>query len=281
MKSITSLSGGKSSSMMALRFPTDHYVFAVVLTDQQASAPKDKGLLRECQNRIPHFVASHEADLTLLNMLKLEQEIGQKIDWVAAEYSLDRFILGQTNLPGYRSGKALLPNARTRFCTIEQKLKPIFWHCYLNYWDGDPFLMNIGFRWDEPGRVAGWTCENDKFKYPRFCGVGKSSKWKYNEIEWRITQFPLFTARIDRLQVYRFWQKKGWEFPEVSNCRFCFHHTDIQQQRQAELEPENLQWWLDMESKVGATFGKRPLNEILSQPLLDVYNSQPTCHCTD
>jgi hypothetical protein len=34
MKTITSISGGKTSSMMAVEFPTDHYVFSVVLTDQ-------------------------------------------------------------------------------------------------------------------------------------------------------------------------------------------------------------------------------------------------------
>lgn len=280
MKTITSLSGGKSSSMMALRFPTDHYVFAVVLTDHQPSAPKDKGLLRECQNRISHFVASHEADLTLLNMLKLEQELGQKIDWVAAEHSLDLFALGQTDLPGFRSGKALLPNARTRFCTIEQKLKPIFWHCYLNYWDDDPFLMNIGFRFDEPQRVAGWTCDNDKFKFPVSCGLSQGSQWKYKKIEWRISQFPLFTGGVTRNDVVSFWDKKGWQFPDISNCRFCFHHRDIEQQRQAKLEPENLQWWLGMESEVGSSFGRRPLQDILAQPLLDVYDQAP-CHCTD
>lgn len=51
MKTVTSVSGGKTSAMMALEFPTDHYIFAVVLTDHKLSAPKDKGLLRECQDR--------------------------------------------------------------------------------------------------------------------------------------------------------------------------------------------------------------------------------------
>ena len=31
MKTVTSVSGGKTSAMMALEFPTDHYIFAVVL----------------------------------------------------------------------------------------------------------------------------------------------------------------------------------------------------------------------------------------------------------
>ncbi|MFM7851477.1 MAG: hypothetical protein ACKO96_06035, partial [Flammeovirgaceae bacterium] len=173
MKTVTSVSGGKTSAMMALEFPTDHYIFAVVLTNHQPSAPKDKGLLRECQNRIPWFVASHEADLTLLNMLRLEQELGKRIDWVASEYALDRYLWQDTDLVGYRShGKFMLPNAQHRFCTEETKLKPMFWHCYLNYFDGEnPLLMNVGFRWDEPKRVESWTCDKDKFKFPKSCSI--------------------------------------------------------------------------------------------------------------
>lgn len=78
MKTVTSVSGGKTSAMMAVEYPTDHYIFAVVLTDQIEVAPKDKGLLRECQDRIPHFKASRELDQALINVLRLEQLIGKK-----------------------------------------------------------------------------------------------------------------------------------------------------------------------------------------------------------
>ncbi|MBD2161380.1 hypothetical protein H6F46_11835 [Limnothrix sp. FACHB-1083] len=279
MKTVTSISGGRSSAYMALHYPTDYYVFAVVLTDHQPSTPKDPGLLRECRSRIPHFTASHEADLTLLNVLRLEQEIGQEIKWVAAEYSLDQFILGATQNPGYRAGAVMLPNSRTRFCTVEQKLKPMFWHCFNNVYDGEPMLMNIGFRWDEPDRVDGWTCDKDKFDYPSSCII-KTRRQQYRNIEWRIGNFPLYQDRITRDQVNRFWVQKGWQFPEISNCRFCFHHRPIEQQRQAELEPANLQWWLDMERVTGNRFGKHSLQDIISQALLDVFDHKP-CHCTD
>ena len=281
MKSVSSVSGGKTSAMMAIEFPTDHYIFAVVLTDHLLSAPKDKGLLREICDRIPHFVASHEADLTLLNMLRLEQELGKKIDWVASEYSFDRFIAKDTDLAGYRSLNLMLPNAKHRFCTEETKLNPMFWHCYLNYFDGEmPLLMNIGFRWDEPKRVEGWTCDKDKFKFPKSCSLSGRKQQQHSSIEWRVSQFPMYEAGISQLDVAKYWLEKGWQFPEISNCRFCFHHRDLEQQRQAELEPENLQWWLGMEEKIGHTFGKRPLKDILQQPLLDVYEQKP-CHCTD
>jgi len=306
MKTVTSVSGGKTSAMMAIEFPTDHYIFAVVLMDHPISAPKDKGLLRECINRIPHFVASQEADLTLFNMLKLEQELGKRIDWVASEYTLDRFIDNDTDQPSYRSGHKILPNASKRFCTEQTKLNPMFWHCYLNYLadphieidnNGDtsyyyePLLMNIGYRWDEQKRVANWTCDKDKFKFPLSCSTGlsknnlicnlyKYKKYEYTSKEWRVTQFPMYEHKISSLDVTKYWLEKGWQYPEVSNCSFCFHHRDVQQQRQAQLQPEKLQWWLAQEKKVGHTFGKRPLEQIISQPLLDVYDHAP-CHCTD
>ncbi len=283
MKTVTAVSGGKSSSMMAIKYPTDYYLFAVVLTDHVPSAPKDPGLLRECVKRIPHFVASLEADQTLSNMLKLEQEIGKEIRWVSAEYSLDRFVYGQTDLPGYRSGKKMLPNKLRRFCTQQQKLVPSFHHAYFHWWDGDPLLTNIGLRYDEPHRINNWTCENDTFRYARACLLTKSRNCQYESVDWRISNFPLNEDKITREDVVKYWDERGWEFPAVSNCRFCFQHRDLQQQYQAELEPENLQWWLDMEAEVGATFGTRSLNDILSQPLLDgvMDKNEEDCSCTD
>jgi hypothetical protein len=157
----------------------------------------------------------------------------------------------------------------------------MFWHCYLNYFDGEtPLLMNVGFRWDEPKRVESWTCDKDKFKFPKSCSIHGRKQQQHSSVEWRVTQFPMHEHGISKLDVAKYWLDKGWQFPEISNCRFCFHHRDIEQQRQAELEPENLQWWLEQEEKTGHTFGKRPLKNILAQPLLDVYDHAP-CHCTD
>lgn len=281
MKTVTSVSGGKTSCMMALEYPSDFYVFAVVLTDHEPSAPKDKGLARECQNRIPWFVATHEADQTLLNILRLEQEMGKQIKWVASRFSLDAFIEGRTDHPGYRTGAAMLPNSRHRFCTVKQKLEPIFDYCYSMLYQGDPLLMNIGLRWDEPRRVEGWTCENDKFKFAASCKI-QSKKYEYQTVEWRVSHFPLYYDKVTRLDVTNYWEQKGWDFPDVSNCRFCFHHRPIQSQLQAVREQDNLQWWIEMEERHGKTFGSRPLSEILQQPILDVFDSSLSpCHCTD
>jgi hypothetical protein len=284
MKSITSLSGGKTSSMMALKYPTDAYVFAVVLTKDKAAAPKDKGLLRECQDRIPWFEGSREVDLTLLNVLRLEQELGTRIDWVASEFTFEDFIQNRTIYPGFRNKSFRLPNRTVRFCTEQLKLNPIFWHCRNNYGDGkgqDLVLMNIGFRWDESRRVDRWTCDNDKFKFATSCALRGARVWSYDQTEWRVSRFPMYENRIDKIDVSKFWLEKGWVFPEISNCDFCFHHRDLQQQRQYALHPDRAKWWVDLEAS-GHFFGDRPLKSILAQPLLNVFDDEANlCHCTD
>lgn len=175
----------------------------------------------------------------------------------------------------------MLPNARTRFCTEQLKLYPIFWHCYLSYWDGDPLLMNIGFRYDEPQRVESWNCDKDKFRYPITCSTSGRKQWQYNSVEWRISQFPLYHERITKDDVRLYWERKGWKFPSVSNCDFCFHHRPVQQRVQAQLHPERAQWWIEMEELADATWGDRLLQDILSQRLIPDIYSESLCHCTD
>jgi hypothetical protein len=70
MKTITALSGGKSSAYMWLHNPTDYCLFSLALTSDPATAPKDSGLLREVQCRIPGFVGTTESELTLKNLLE-------------------------------------------------------------------------------------------------------------------------------------------------------------------------------------------------------------------
>lgn len=282
MKSVTSLSGGKSSAMMAVTNPTDHYVFAVVLTDDQNAVPKDKGLLKECRDRIPWFTASRELDQTLINMLNLEQLLGQRIDWVAYPYTFDQLISQSIDHPGYRSGKLFLPNKTHRVCTELLKINPIFYYWYRNF-APKPILMNIGFRWDEPNRVAGWNCDKDKFKFPFSCNTFGDRRFNWQTIEWRFTEFPLYRQGVGLNVVAKFWLEKEWKFPEVSNCDFCFHHKPVQQQRQQELYPERSQWWMDWEKKTGRSFGDVSLETIFQQPLFDVFDqeSESLCACSD
>ena len=279
---VNSVSGGKTSAYMAVHYPADVNVFALVLIDCKKSVPRDKGLIEEVKKRVPNFVATHEDDQTLKAVLNLEQYLGQEIKWVSSEFALEQFVRGTTDLPGYRSAARLF-DSRTRFCTIEQKIRPIANYLEIYENDGDPVLMQIGFRADEPKRVESWNCKNDKIKIPVSCNL-KTRRVSYNFREWRVADFPLYRDRITKSHVADFWKDKI-DFPEISNCRFCPFHTDIQLQRQAQKYPENLQWWLDLENLTGHTFDNgRPLIDRLNQALIPgIYNDDDlrSCHCTD
>ncbi len=70
---VNSTSGGKTSSFKYLTCPTDETIFSVVLSDHPVNKPKDKGVLRQIQDRIPWFEGSMELEATLKAMLDLEQ----------------------------------------------------------------------------------------------------------------------------------------------------------------------------------------------------------------
>lgn len=268
--SVSSISGGKTSSYMALHYPTNKYVFAVVKTLDSNAIPKDKGLLREVQLRIPDFVASRELDQTLKIVLDLEQEIGQKIDWVSSHLTYER---------------QMLPNWQARLCTIELKLKPIFEYCYNLKSLGNMVLMNIGFRVDEAHRKAKMLADCKRayqYKFPFLCDI-KTRRQQWTTVEWRIPYFPLIEDNINHQQIIKFWNTKEWEFPSVSNCDYCFFHRYQEHQLQLSQYPERFQWWINQEKNIGQTFNKDHSYKEIQNPNISIQNTPlfVNCACTD
>jgi len=144
--------------------------------------------------------------------------------------------------------------------------------------------MNIGFRYDEPKRVKNWTCEHEKTKFFKSCNI-QNKRYKWETLEWRISNFPLYDAKITNEEVVSFWDKKGWVFPENSNCRFCFFKTQKQLLENAQTEKENLQWWLEMEELSKQTFNPKSSLENILTNKVSSKNITPrnlqSCHCTD
>jgi hypothetical protein len=272
---ITSISGGRSSAYMAVHYPADYLIFAVVLTDDPACRITDKGLLTDITKKCPNFEGSRELDQTLKNVLKLEQFLGQEIHWVWG-ITYDSLI----------RERKMLPNQAMRFCTQELKVLPIFEYIYSYVLQGeyssslerfipDPVEMQIGYRFDEPLRVykmlgatrdskGGWdwsklgSCE--KFRTTLRCDVAgqftRKHRWIEN-YEWRFRQAPMFSDFVTKNQVNLYWENRGWEFPEVSNCDFCFFHTAAELRKQKEMYPSRAEWPLRMEKEIGARFNKR------------------------
>lgn len=174
---INSLSGGKTSSYMAIHYPADKNIFALVLIDDPNCSPKDKGLIQKVSDKINReFIATAEDDLTLYAMFDLEQLMGREINWVAGK-TFDRTVERRKHLP----------NIEWRFCTLEMKIRPIKKFC-------KPFgqvLMNIGFRFDEKERA-------DEFDIHQ---------------NWRDVSFPLVENRIGHYTVYKWVQSTFLKFP--------------------------------------------------------------------
>jgi len=240
MKTINSLSGGKTSSYLAVHYPANHEIFSLILIDDKKCSPKDKGLIKIVSDKIgKQFIATGEDDKTLLVMLKLEQKIGREIIWVTGE-SFDELI----------KRKKYLPNQMTRFCTTELKMKPIFewWKKNIN----EKVIMRIGYRYDEQER-------KDNFSTFFHAIIGKSksglrNKWAY--VEWREGEFNLIDDKINHWHINKYWieynkyaaENNKIDFPPDNNCKWCFW-KDVQQLRKNwEDAPEKLAWAANLET---------------------------------
>ena len=86
MKTINSLSGGKTSSYMSVHYPADYNIFALVTIDDINCKPKDESIVKYVSDKIgKDFIATAEDDSTLYAMRDLEQLLGRDIIWVNGE----------------------------------------------------------------------------------------------------------------------------------------------------------------------------------------------------
>ena len=146
MKSVNSLSGGKTSSYLAVNYPADRNVFALVTTTDKKCLFPDKKIRQFVSDKIKkEFIGTLEMNDIIYTMMDLEQMIGSEIDWVNSK-PFDEIILRNNGETKY------LPNKVQRFCTIEMKLKPIF-HWWAETFDKEPVEMRIGFRANEKRRA--------------------------------------------------------------------------------------------------------------------------------
>ena len=231
MKIINSLSGGKTSSYMAVHYPADYNIFALVTIEDKNCTPKDESIIKYVSNKIGQdFIATAESDTTLCAMRDLEQLVGKEIIWVSG-------------LPFEKMMKkkgGALPNQQWRFCTTELKMRPIWDWWYKNI--NEKIKMGIGFRYDEMERAERLSTS--------FKGVvgkrGTRNKWE--EIEWREGYFPLIEDKIVHYQVKKWADKSGLIFPSDSNCVGCFHKPLQQLRKNWDDETSKMQWFANQET---------------------------------
>ena len=245
MKTVNSLSGGKTSSYIAANYKADYNVFSLVRTDDKKCLFPDAKIRQEVSDRLgAEFIGTLEEDAIIYTMLDLEQYIGQKIDWVTGK-TFDEIII--------RKDKKYLPNVTQRFCTTEMKLKPIF-----NWWQNkfnEPVKMQIGYRANEGSRAKTMLSKTNQNGFSTFKAiVGKrKTQNKWADIEWQKPMFPLIDNNIYKDKIEKYWKDKPVRFAYMNNCVGCFHRTPILLKHLSDKHPNKYQWFIDAEQDT-ATF---------------------------
>lgn len=156
--------------------------------------------------------------------------------------------------------KHYLPNAVTRFCTSDLKIKPIEAFVRQFYGWGE-FDMLVGIRADEPRRVA----------------------------KMRHLHLPLAIAGVTKQDVLAFWAKQPFDLQaDESNCDLCFLKGLPQIMSAIRKRPERAVWWAKREEQIGARFAKdRPTYEQMRQNAINQqdafgYDEEAiSCFCGD
>ena len=243
MKTVNSLSGGKTSSYIAANYKADYNVFSLVRTDDNNCMFPDVKIRQEVSDRLgTEFIGTLEDDTIIYTMLDLEQYIGSKIEWVTGK-TFDKVI--------DRNGKTYLPNATIRFCTTEMKLKPIFdwWRKNIN----KIVEMRIGYRANEGSRaktILSKTNENGNSTFKTIVGKRKTQN-KWADIEWQKPMFPLIKDNIYKDTIEKYWNNKPVRFAYMNNCVGCFHRTPILLKHLSDKHPNKYQWFIDAEQDTG------------------------------
>ena len=246
LKTVNSLSGGKTSSYIAANYPADYNVFSLVRTDDKNCIFPDKKIRQEVSDRLgTEFIGTLEEDMIIYTMLDLEQFIGSKIDWVTGK-TFDEITV--------RNGKRYLPNVTQRFCTTEMKLQPIFdwWRKEIN----EVVEMRIGFRANEQRRAKTMlekANKNGNLEFKAIVGKRKTQN-KWADIEWQKPKFPLIDNSTFKDSIENYWKDKNVRFAYLNNCVGCFHRSPVLLKHMSDKHPNKFQWFIDSEEN---GYGKR------------------------
>ena len=244
MITMNSLSGGKTSSFLAVHYPADYNVFSLVRTNDKNCLFPDQKIRQIVSDKLGvEFIGTLEEDAIIYTMLDLEQFIGKKIDWVTGK-TFDEILIN--------GGKIYLPNKIQRFCTIKMKIEPIkqFWFDNIK----EPVETRFGYRANETRRKNNMLkrCESDGFLYDKFV-VGKhpngNNKWE--KMKYQMPEFPLITDNVLKDEIERYWLEKSVRFAYMNNCVGCFHRNEILLNYLSKKQPIKFEWFAKQERDTG------------------------------
>ena len=241
MKTVNSLSGGKTSSYIAANYPADYNVFALVRTNDKNCMFPDKKIRQEVSDRIgTEFIGTLEMDTIIYTMLDLEQMIGSKIDWVSGLTFEEVVGLPQNNV---------LPSPIRRYCTEHLKMHPIFewWQKEIN----EVVEMRIGFRANEQRRANNTIKKlvNGLLGIKHIVGQSKNGRNKWATTYYQKPVFPLIDINnpIMKIDVENYWKDKPVRFAEINNCVGCFHRNEVLLKKMWETHENKMQFFSDLE----------------------------------
>jgi len=128
--------------------------------------------------------------------------------------------------------KGYTPNAVTRFCTSELKVRVMKW--FMQAQGYERWTNVVGLRHDEPTRVA-------RSRAP-------------NKERWDVA-LPLDDAKISNRDVRAFWAAQDFDLqllPFEGNCDGCFLKARPKLWEIERTKPGTLQWWSDIERALDA-----------------------------
>jgi 3'-phosphoadenosine 5'-phosphosulfate sulfotransferase (PAPS reductase)/FAD synthetase len=129
------------------------------------------------------------------------------------------------------TSKGYTPNAVTRFCTSELKVRIMGW--FMQSRGHSHWTNVVGLRHDEAHRVA-------KSRAP-------------NKERWTVA-LPLDDAKVSNRDVRAFWREQDFDLqllPFEGNCDGCFLKARPKLWEVERTKPGTLQWWSDMEQGPG------------------------------
>lgn len=279
MKTVNSLSGGKTSSYIAANYPADFNVFSLVRTDDQNCLFPDKKIRQIVSDKIgKEFVGTLEEDAIIYTMLDLEQFIGKKINWVSG-ITFDEVV---------EKKGGWLPNKLHRYCTTNLKLIPIFEWWYNNI--NDPVEMRIGYRANEIKRAIRMNekrNQNGLLEIKATVSKHPSGRNKWEIFEWQNPTFPLIDDNIRKDKIEEFWKDKAVRFAWMNNCVGCFHRNEILLNRMFQKNPNKMQWFADQEIgrngkgtwKTGITYEKIKDHKMQIELFDDDFNDCDSGYC--
>lgn len=243
MKTVNSLSGGKTSSYIAANYPANYDVFALVRTDDKKCMFPDKKLRQEVEDRIQApFIGTLEDDTIIHTMLDLEQYIGRKITWVTGK-TFDETIITT------KKGTKYLPNKIARYCTTELKTMPILHWVYKEV--GNPVVMRFGYRANETSRAKTMIAKTDDDGFTNVKATFKKNKNGTNSWDtyrYCKPEFPLIDDNIYKDNIEKYWKDKSVRFAFMNNCVGCYWRSPLLLKKMSDMHPNKMQWFADQET---------------------------------